>query len=118
MFVQHLLRCPEASLLYQVHAQSSARSDYAEAARLIQDGLNKVGSDQGLSKSYEVYIHNSVVTLARNERYEEALSLLDEALSLLPNSSVLQQDRSKVLGRKPRRLLPAANPPPREREAQ
>jgi hypothetical protein len=83
--------------LYQVRAQSSARSDYAEAARLIQEGLNKVGTDQDLSKSYEVYIHNSVVTLARDERYAEALSLLDTALSLIPDSAVLQQDRSKVL---------------------
>jgi hypothetical protein len=83
--------------LYQVRAQSMARTDYAGAARLIQEGLNKAGSDQGLSKSYEVYIHNSVVTLARDERYEQALSLLDTALAVLPESRVLQQDRSKVL---------------------
>ena len=77
--------------------QSSAQTDFGEAARLIEEGLNKVGADQDLSKSYEVYIHNSVVTLARDERYEEALSLLDSALALLPDSRVLQQDRSKVL---------------------
>ena len=83
--------------LYQVRAQKTAPGDYREAARLILEGLNKVGSDQGLSKSYEVYIHNSVVTLARKERYEEALAVLEEALLQLPNSGVLLKDRSMVL---------------------
>ena len=83
--------------LYQVRAQKSASGDYREAARLILEGLNKVGSDQGLAKSYEVYIHNSVVTLARNELYEEALTVLEEALLQLPNSGVLLKDRSMVL---------------------
>ena len=83
--------------LYQVRAQKSAPGDYREAARLILEGLNKVGSDQGLAKSYEVYIHNSVVTLARKELYEEALAVLEEALLQLPNSGVLLKDRSTVL---------------------
>jgi tetratricopeptide (TPR) repeat protein len=83
--------------LYQVRAQKSAPGDYGKAASLILEGLYKVGSDQGLAKSYEVYIHNSVVTLVRNERYEEALALLDEALMQLPDSSVLLKDKSKVL---------------------
>jgi len=83
--------------LYQVRAQKQAPGDYSGAARLILDGLNKVGSDQGLAKSYEVYIHNSVVTLARNARYEEALAVLEEALLQLPGSSVLLKDRSMVL---------------------
>jgi hypothetical protein len=83
--------------LYQVRAQKTAPGDYREAARLILEGLNKVGSDQGLAKSYEVYIHNSVVTLARKERYEEALAVLEEALLQLPNSDVLLEDRSMVL---------------------
>ena len=83
--------------LYQVRAQKTAPGDYREAARLILEGLNKVGSDQGLAKSYEVYIHNSVVTLVRKERYEEALAVLEEALLQLPNSGVLLEDRSMVL---------------------
>ena len=83
--------------LYQVRAQKTAPGDYREAARLILEGLNKVGSDQGLAKSYEVYIHNSVVTLARKELYEEALAVLEEALLQLPNSGVLLEDRSMVL---------------------
>jgi len=83
--------------LYQLRAQSSARGDFSEAARLIQEGLNKVGSDQSLMKSYEVYIHNSVVTLVRAERYQDALSVLEEALSQVPTSRVLQNDKSMVL---------------------
>jgi hypothetical protein len=83
--------------LYQVRAQSSAPADYGEAARLILEGLNKVGSDQGLARSYEVYVHNSVVTLVRNELYEEALAVLEDALAQLPASDVLSQDRSMVL---------------------
>jgi tetratricopeptide (TPR) repeat protein len=83
--------------LYQVRAQRSARGDYSEAAGLILEGLKKVGSDQGLSKSYEIYVHNSVVSLVRSARYQAALSLLDEALSRVPNSSVLRRDRSMVL---------------------
>jgi tetratricopeptide (TPR) repeat protein len=83
--------------LYQVRAQKEASGDYSEAARLILEGLKKVGSDQGLAKSYEVYIHNSVVTLARNARYEEALAVLEEALLQLPGSAVLLKDRSMVL---------------------
>ncbi len=89
--------------LYQVRAQKSAPGDYGEAARLILEGLNKVGSDQGLAKSYEVYIHNSVVTLVRNERYEEALGVLEEALLQLPDSGVLLKDRSMVLEASARR---------------
>jgi tetratricopeptide (TPR) repeat protein len=83
--------------LYQLRAQSSAREDFSEAARLIQEGINKVGSDQSLTKSYEVYIHNSVVTLVRAERYQDALSVLEEALSQVPTSRVLQNDKSMVL---------------------
>ena len=83
--------------LYQVRAQKQAHGDYNGAARLILDGMNKVGSEQSLAKSYEVYIHNSVVTLARNARYEEALAVIEEALLHLPGSSVLLKDRSMVL---------------------
>jgi tetratricopeptide (TPR) repeat protein len=83
--------------LYQVRAQKEASGDYREAARLILQGISKVGSDQGLAKSYEVYIHNSVVTLVRSELYEEALTVLDEALEQLPASAVLLRDRSMVL---------------------
>ena len=83
--------------LYQLRAQSSAHGDFYEAARLIQEGMDKVGTDQGLMKSYEVYIHNAVVTLVRAERYQDALSVLEEALSQVPTSSVLQNDKSMVL---------------------
>lgn len=83
--------------LYQLRAQSSASGDFSEAARLIQEGINKVGSDQSLIKSYEVYIHNSVVTLVRAERYQDALSVLEEALSQVPTSRVLQNDKSMIL---------------------
>jgi hypothetical protein len=81
-----------------VRAQRSVPGDYGEAAGMILQGLNKVGSDQGLAKSYEVYIHNSVVTLVRNSLYEEALAVLEEALAHLPDSGVLLKDRSMVLG--------------------
>jgi Flp pilus assembly protein TadD len=64
---------------------------------LIEEGISKVGSDQSLTKSYEVYIHNSVVTLVRAERYQDALSVLEEALSQVPTSKVLQNDKSMVL---------------------
>jgi hypothetical protein len=83
--------------LYQVRAQNKASGDYGEAAGLILQGINKVGSDRGLAKSYEVYIHNSVVTLVRRELYQEALAVLDEALLQLPASAVLLEDRSMVL---------------------
>ncbi len=83
--------------LYQLRAQSSAGGDFSEAARLIQEGISKVGSDRSLTKSYEVYIHNSVVTLVRAERYQDALSVLEEALSQVPTSKTLQNDKSMVL---------------------
>jgi hypothetical protein len=89
--------------IYQLRAQKSAHGDYGEAARMILEGLNKVGSDQGLAKSYEVYTHNSVVTLVRDELYEEALAVLEEALLQLPTSSVLLEDRSMVLEASTRR---------------
>ena len=89
--------------LYQVRAQKLAPGDYGGAARLILEGLNKVGSDRGLAKSYEVYIHNSVVTLVRNELYDEALAVLEEALLQLPASGVLLKDRSMVLEASARR---------------
>jgi hypothetical protein len=83
--------------IYQLKAQAAGRGDFARAAGIIAEGLKKVGPDQGLMKSYEAYVHNAVVTLVRAERLQEALGVLEEALSRAPESTVLRDDQSKIL---------------------
>jgi len=83
--------------LYQLRAQRLARTDFSEAVRIIEQGLEKVGSDRGLDKSYEVYVHNTVVTLVRAGRYQDALSILEQALERAPKSAVLLEDRKMIV---------------------
>ena len=82
--------------LYQIKAQDAARSDYAAAAGIIEQGLRKTGPDGTLHRSYEVYVHNRVVSLIRAGRLEDALGLIDDALAITPHSALLDKDRTLV----------------------
>jgi tetratricopeptide (TPR) repeat protein len=82
--------------LFQIKAQDAAGSDYAVAAGIIEDGLRKTGPDGTLNRSYEVYIHNRVVSLIRAGKLEDALVIIDDALEITPHSTLLDRDRSLV----------------------
>jgi hypothetical protein len=82
--------------LYQLRAQAASRRDYAEAARVARTGLDKVGPDAGMLRTYEVYVHNQVVSLAQARRFEEALLALGEAFQCAPTSALLAEDRKMM----------------------
>jgi tetratricopeptide (TPR) repeat protein len=82
--------------LYQMRAQEAARSNFAAAAGWIMEGLNKTGPDDALDRSFEVYIHNQVVSLLRGGQLEEALAVIDDAMGVAPRSALLQKDRALV----------------------
>ncbi len=81
---------------YQVKAQSLSREDFKKAASVIWEALEKVGRDSELLKSYEVYTHNQIVALLKSDQYEEAQSILDDALGIYPESSMFRKDQSLI----------------------
>ncbi|MBN1835091.1 MAG: hypothetical protein JW820_04515, partial [Spirochaetales bacterium] len=84
--------------LYQIKAQEAARTNFAVAAGLIEEGLGKTGPDGALERSFEVYAHNEVVSLVRAKRLEDALVVVERALGVVPQSALLRKDHSLVTG--------------------
>ena len=85
--------------VYQIKAREAAAVDFAAAAAMVRGGLAKVGPDAALERSFEVYVHNQVVTLIREHRLQDAAAVIDEALRFAPNSVRLKNDRSLVTAR-------------------
>jgi hypothetical protein len=82
--------------LYQMKGQEAARRDFASAARLIEEGMSKTGPDSALQRSFEVYVHNEVVSLMREKRSQDALGVIERALAVVPQSALLRRDHSMV----------------------
>ncbi len=79
--------------IYQVEAQTISREDFQAAALTIREALEKIGKNEKLLKSFEVYSHNQFVFLANSGSYRQALLLVEEALATFPASTVLARDR-------------------------
>jgi len=82
--------------LYQMKAQEAARANFAVAAGLIEEGLRKAGPDEALQRSFEVYVHNEVVSLMRAKKLQDALTVIGRALNVAPRSALLRKDHSRV----------------------
>ncbi len=71
----------------------SRKSGYSEGARVIASGMEKLGREPTLLRSYEAYIHNQFAALFNSRRYAEAGNILTAGLSVYPNSRIFLQDK-------------------------
>ncbi|MBN2535568.1 MAG: tetratricopeptide repeat protein [Spirochaetales bacterium] len=76
---------------------------YLEAAAYLKKALEILKNDKTLKTNYENYlynytveIHNKVVILIKEKKYEEAIKLINEGLSHAPDSSLLKKDLEKI----------------------
>jgi tetratricopeptide (TPR) repeat protein len=76
---------------------------WIEAALIVEAGSEMLGGEPQLDRAeetyrynYEVTVHNRFADLYNRERYEEAKGLIEEALTLAPDSRVLRKDLAKL----------------------
>ncbi|MBN1524293.1 MAG: hypothetical protein JW904_07425 [Spirochaetales bacterium] len=69
---------------------------YFPAARILHQGIMKLGKLSQLVKTYEIYIHNGVVSLIDDKRFGDAEKVLIDAIAVLPASSTLKKDLETV----------------------
>ena len=90
----------------QLRAQAAARErGFLEALRLLEGAISRLGSDSRLAESarvyrhnYEVEAHNAMAAAFNAGRYEEARSIVERALELLPDSARLRGDLAAIAG--------------------
>jgi len=83
-------------------AAAAARSTGSmSAASLVADALKRLGRQPSLLQSYEGYVHNAFVPLFNARRFSEARALIEQGLTVSPDSRVLQRDLDQL--RKPNR---------------
>ena len=90
--------------IYQVEAQDlAARHGALRALRRIRDAVEALGADSRLAKSlsvyehnYEVEAHNALVRAFRADDLEGAGRILEEALAVIPDSTLLKRDLRRV----------------------
>ncbi|MBN1798197.1 MAG: hypothetical protein JW822_06455 [Spirochaetales bacterium] len=86
-------------LLYFYLTKAESLSDSAgflAAAHCIREGMSSIGKHSHLVQNYEVYIHNHVAELAGRKEYAQALAVLEQALTVLPASSVFKKDKRVI----------------------
>jgi hypothetical protein len=82
---------------YLTKAEELAETDgYLAAAQCIREGILNIGKYSHLVQNYEVYIHNYVADLVGRNQYAQALAVLEQALTVLPASSVFKKDKRVV----------------------
>lgn len=89
-----------AVMLFSRQADTAAaRGDYLEAASRIESAIDNLGSDRRLLAAkrayrynYAVEAHNAFAVLYNDGEYEEAYDLLNEAIEMVPESSILKDD--------------------------
>jgi len=86
--------------IWQLRAAEASRRDFGEAAALLSKALESLGPDPGLASGYEVYVHNQMAALVNSGRLEEAREVLREGLRVLPSSSLLREDESRLQARR------------------
>ena len=86
--------------IWQLRAAEASRRDFGEAAALLSKALESLGPDPGLVSGYEVYVHNHMAALVNSGRLEEAREVLREGLRVLPGSSLLREDESRLSARR------------------
>ncbi len=82
-------------------AADSEVNGYASAALIVADGLKKLGRQPPLLQDYETYEHNAFAQLYNSRRFTDARTVVDQGLSVYPDSKLLQQDLD-LLRKQPR----------------
>jgi hypothetical protein len=62
------------------------------AASLVAEGLKRLGRQPSLLQNYEAYVHNAFVPLFNLRKVNDARAVLDQGLSVYPDSALLAQD--------------------------
>jgi hypothetical protein len=75
----------------QAHAQNDTAGAMA-AAGVVADALRRLGRQPALLQAYEVYVHNAFATLYNAKRPVDAKAVVDQGLSVYPESRMLLQD--------------------------
>jgi tetratricopeptide (TPR) repeat protein len=83
--------------IIQLRAQEAARTDFARAADLARDGLERIGPNPALQTAYEAYVHNQAVSLLKAGQPAEALQAVRQALRQAPGSTLLKNDEALLL---------------------
>lgn len=75
------------------------QNSYLEAAKIIDEGISKIGSTRNFQnakrayiQNYAVTVHNRCVPLINAGNYEEAKKILQDALKNVPENSTLKND--------------------------
>ncbi len=92
-------------VLYYNQAVDLAKSEnYIEAAKVCKQGLELVPNSSNLKMLYKqcmnnhsVTVHNQLGPLIKNQSYDQALFLIEEALKINPENKLLKSDRTKIL---------------------
>ncbi|MBN2737865.1 MAG: hypothetical protein JXR70_12845 [Spirochaetales bacterium] len=91
---------------YVVLEQGSAialEQGYLQAARFLESALKSIGPNSNISqnisiylRNYEVTIHNQAIGLYQEDKIQEAVTLLEQALVEYPDSKQLRKDLEKI----------------------
>jgi tetratricopeptide (TPR) repeat protein len=77
--------------------RSAQKGEFVAAARLIADGISRMGSEPDLLEAYEMYTHNAAAVLFNARRFREAKTFLEAALARYPGSRMIRQDLEDVV---------------------
>lgn len=88
--------------------------DYEKAISLLNEIENKTPEMELLivdcSSKYERQIIDKTTELKRNGEFDEAISIIDDALKILPNSSILISEKEKVTNSRPKNFMDVCEP--------
>lgn len=90
--------------VYFSRAQEAAeQNDYLAAAEICSEGLEVLPNSTNLRnfrrvclQNHGVEVHNQIVPLVNSRRYENALEILNQALSANPENRTLQNDLNRL----------------------
>ncbi len=90
--------------LYARKAEEVSRAEgYLAAAQLIEEGIERLGSDPRLQRALETYrynysamVHNRFAELFNQRKIDAARDVIQEALEKFPNSRMLKNDLATI----------------------
>ena len=93
------------------------RNEYIEAMRVLQDAVTAVGDDARLTAelnkcedNYVDYVSIEVHACLDEDRFEDAMHIVDEAIINFPSNMQLRQLKSEVESQTPKYLLDVIHP--------
>lgn len=100
-FFNMLGKMEEQSWL-QIIYEYEKKEDYLKAAELCDRALQSINSStinnrkKNCLKNHGILVHNQIVPLINQKKYDEALRILEQALKQNPNDSLLKSDYAKI----------------------